>query len=446
MPQVPPILPARKRSLYFTAIAIALLTAVAIALGGCGSSSTPEQDSASDAGVSSSQSPETQSTDLTPTSGGSITDYSDFTLDASHQGMFSEGLAWVWLSPGEDNAGPALIDSDGNIILNYTDGSWEETQVPLSSSNFSHGVCLVATASSETGGDQNYCLIDKNGNTLWSSSENGSAAAEEYFGEGSVGTIAAEFDMNYLGSTSLGTKCNFLGADWFNGYTVISFDVTTYEETGTKYGVLDPDGNWAVEPGESAFKAGKYCAVTTNYEINFQTGSVTKHKQLSDDSMGAEGSPLSKRFDKLEAQGALKAHDGLAIKKLNSGAYAFVNDAGSTAIKLGKYNITDGSASFSDGYCSLFITGKDGKGDFVTVIETDGKEMFSPISYDSSTPWDDVPYSECAFAADGSYYDENGKRLGDVEADACYEFSGGRAWFTVDNEDHCIDSNGNQVF
>lgn len=367
------------------------------------------------------------------------------------QSMFSDGVAWVKASSAwadRYTLCPILINADGNVLIDCSDDVWDEIGVPLSTSNYCNGVCLINTSDS-------YCstadyLIDKSGNVVWSVAEDGQKAAEKYFGSAVVNSIRIWFSMRYNTgnqSSSDGWYSNFYGGDWFNGYTVVEFDISTYEESGTKYGVLDSVGNWVIEPNEDDYMMGSYSIVTPNYEIVFKTGQITKYQTLSTESTYTTKSEFCTYFDNLEAEGYLEAHDGLILDYIDD-RYVFVDGNERIVIDLSSYNDIKNheTAEFSNGFCSLIVSGKDGNGSFVTVIDVDGNELFEPTAFDNLFSSNDTAYSECALAVDGSYFDANGYQLGSVEADRCREFTDGRAWVMIDSELHCLNEKGEVVF
>ena len=271
---------------------------------------------------------------------------------------FSEGVAWVTVSDGEDFQS-MLIDDEGNSLYQR-----ELTKsMPSVMTNFSNDVGFIQDANGSA-------VVDTKGNIMFTDEEIFERCVE-IFGEDSLDS----FELLHSSNEDV---------QLFNGYCKVELDVNTYEGSGYYQGILKPDGSWLLEPEEVESGVELYAdwplAVMVDKEgneraIKLETGEIYD---------AGPGNDMTHRVPLIRwmAESVQENTDGLIY---DNGMNAFVDKDWNKVIDLSEYTFPDDFMPvFTDGYAFLLVKNPDGDL-YYTVIDKDGTRVFEPQKWDGST-------------------------------------------------------------
>lgn len=302
---------------------------------------------------------------------------------------FSEGVAWVTVSDGEDFQS-MLIDDEGNSLYQR-----ELTKsMPSVMTNFSNDVGFIQDANGSA-------VVDTKGNIIFTD-EDIFERCVEIFGEDSLDS----FELLYSSNEDV---------QLFNGYCKVELDVNTYEGSGYYQGILKPDGSWLLEPEEVESGVELYAdwplAVMVDKEgneraIKLETGEIydagpaphaaslthvlsfdfsqRQFNQESFASIDEYGNDMTHRVPLIRwmAESVQENTDGLIY---DNGMNAFVDKDWNKVIDLSEYTFPDDFMPvFTDGYAFLLVKNPDGDL-YYTVIDKDGTRVFEPKKWDGNT-------------------------------------------------------------
>lgn len=363
---------------------------------------------------------------------------------------FRDGVAWVLREGGSRT----LIDLDGTIL-------YEPDEYYREVSPYCEGVSLVWEDRPDTAR-----LIDKTGRVVWSVEEDGHAKAEELYGADAVNGVEVQNPFQYHAQESWRDEL-------WHGYTIVEFDIDSFEYTGVLAGLLGPDGTWAIEPptiedaaahsgdrdedlgthgyGDSG-EYGRY-SVSLNRQglLIYRTGEVLPYTGY--DHGGFNGRSYGGMWrDDIDSAEEWAAHRNCKYV----GAGRFEDKDGNVVMELGDEfplyigGFFDGPVqedSFVDGeYCLVYLE-NEGGGKYFTVIDMQGNRMFDPMRAGKEGllrgglffHMGEDEETDC-------YYTVEGDPLGDVREKDGTPFYEGRAWINVEDNWRCIDESGNIVF
>ncbi|MCM1046724.1 MAG: hypothetical protein NC417_14565 [Candidatus Gastranaerophilales bacterium] len=300
---------------------------------------------------------------------------------------FSEGVAWITVGEetGGGNTHVLLINTSGEVLYCYNDNAQA-----VSYTHFAQGVSLL-----EDGVTDEAFLINTSGDVVWSK-EKGISDIEAIYGAGSVESI--EVDCRRLVQLGL-----FLGDRKFNGYLIVKVHVNTFERTCDVYAVIKPDGTWLFDPLENKRIYLTHDTCCSYYDDNKNTQCTN----LFSGETVPSGSTVSRwleEYKRLHQEGLL----------YNEELQGFTDDGGNVVIDCSGYKINSYyPPKFYNGYCVLAIKNPDGA-DYITVIDTDGNQLFAPIKNPSGAMYGCVsdgyfvmtfnPYSTYDESFDPLYY------------------------------------------
>lgn len=255
---------------------------------------------------------------------------------------FSEGVTWVseeYISPWK------CVDVKGNVLFELE----EDEEV---TTDFKNGIAVVDAKR----------IVDKDGNTI-SSVDDG-----EY-----TSILSDEFD--------------------FEGYVFVEVYSNTIDETTTKVGVIDSEGEWYLKPTEKISKyydyegqgiydalAGdeekdKYYDVYKNEFIGWSD--VVKRRVDRSYSNGLIFLSYDEDYDKNSA--GYKMDFKAEELGFNNHVAGFYNEDKELVIDMSKYAGVEDLSGFQDGYCLVEIRNPQGE-NFITIINEKGDYMFEPKS------------------------------------------------------------------
>lgn len=362
---------------------------------------------------------------------------------------FNDGVAWVL----HENGSRTLIELDGTIL-------YEPDEYYESASRYCEGVSLVWTKGTDTAR-----LIDKTGQVVWSVEEDGLAKAEELYGADAVNGVDIQSPFQYKAGKSWSDEL-------WQGYTIVEFDIDSFEYTGILAGLLGPDGTWVIEPPtieDAAAHAGKrdedlgthgygdsgeYGRYTVSLDrqglLIYRTGEVLPYTGY--DHGGFNGLSFGGMWrDDIDSAEEWEAHQN--CKYMGDGR--FEDKDGNVVLELGDdYPLYSGGLldgpiqedSFVDSkYCLVYLE-NEGGGKYFTVIDMQGNRMFDPMrAGEEGLLRGGAFFHRGEDEETGCYYTVEGDRLGDVRGETGAPFYEGRAWIKVDDNWRCIDEGGNIV-
>ena len=364
-------------------------------------------------------------------------------------GNFNDGVAWITLNGGKR----ALIDLRGTVLF-------ESDEYYHSVSPYCEGVSLVWVKGTDTAR-----LLDKKGEVIWSVENDGLAKAEELYGADAVNSVDVQMPLQYYARESWSDEV-------WHGYTVVEFDVDSFEYTGVLAGLLGPDGTWKIEPPtleEASVHAdnrhedlgthgygdsGSYerYSVSLNHRgiLIYRTGEVLPYTGY--DQNGFEGISYGGRWrDEIDFAEEMIAHQN----RRYVGAGRFEDAAGNTILELGD-NFPLYSGGFFDGpiqedsfvdseYCIVYLENSGG-GKYFTVIDGQGNCMFDPMrsGYEGLLRGG-VFFHRAEGEETGRYYTIEGNPLGEMRGETGTPFYEGRAWIRAEGYWRCIDEKGDVV-
>lgn len=253
---------------------------------------------------------------------------------------FHDDVAWVNVE-FIDGSRWCCCDKNGEILF-MLDGFEQPTTC------FANGVAIVNHSK----------IINKTGEIIWSIEENGMKIANELWGSGNVTKVEILFD-------------NEEDADEeYFGYTFVKFYIDSYELTAEMTGILDPEGNWYLEPVDYfVFNSYEECGIY-NYSGTKLYNILTN--EFAEDHFTGD---YDKWYDTYHAE----RHNGLIFDGWSSDHNFFYNLDGKEVINLSRYTLISyaDDPEFNEGYALLEIENEQGS-HYYTIIDTNGKEMFPP--------------------------------------------------------------------
>ena len=300
---------------------------------------------------------------------------------------FSEGVAWVTVSDGQDFQ-TMLIDEEGEALYQRA----LTGAIPSVMTNFSNGVGFIRDGDGSA-------VVNTEGEVVFTE-EDIFEKCKKMFGEDSLDAFELLQSSDDDGQL-------------FNGYCKVDMDVNTYEGSGNYQGILKPDGSWLLEPEEVGVELYPEwpLAVTVDMEgneraIKLETGEIydagpaphaaglshvlsftfaqTDFNQEAFASVDDYGNDMTHRVPLIRwmAEAVQENTDGLIY---DNGLNAFVDPDWNVAIDLSEYTFPeDFTPVFEDGYA--FLLAKNPDGDlYYTVIDKDGNRVFEPKKWDGNT-------------------------------------------------------------
>lgn len=301
---------------------------------------------------------------------------------------FSEGVAWITVGEetGGGNTHVLLINTSGEVLYCYNDNAQA-----VSYTHFAQGVSLL-----KDGVTGDAFLINTSGDIIWNK-EKGISDIEAIYGVGSVESIDVDCRRFVQLGLFLSDKTKF------NGYLTEVVHVNTFEKTCDVYAVIKPDGTWLFDPFENKqiYLTRDTCCSYYDENKNTQCTNLFSGETTSD---GSTISRWQEEYERLYQDGLL----------YNEELQGFTDDGGNVVIDCSGYKLDSYyPPKFHNGYCVLAIKNPDGA-DYITVIDTDGNQLFAPIKNPSGAMYGCVsdgyfvmtsnPYSTYDESFDPLYY------------------------------------------
>lgn len=364
-------------------------------------------------------------------------------------GNYNEGVAWVTLDGGK----LVLIDLDGKLLF-------EPDEYYGSATPYCEGVSLVWDSVADAAR-----LLDKRGEVVWSTERDGLAKAEELYGPDAVNGVNVQMPLEYYAGESWSDEV-------WRGYTIVEFDIDSFEYTGVLAGLLGPDGTWVIEPPTleeaSAHADDRHADLGTHgygdngsyerYSVSldrqglliYRTGEVLPYTGY--DKNGFKGLSYGGMWrDEIDFTEEMIAHQN----RRYVGAGRFEDADGNVVLELGDDfplytgGFLDGPVqedSFVDSeYCLIYLENSGG-GKYFTVIDGQGRQMFDPMRAGKEGLLRGGAFFHRAEGEEtGCYYTVEGNPLGEVRGETGTPFYEGRAWLKVDDNWRCIDEKGDVV-
>lgn len=364
-------------------------------------------------------------------------------------GNFNDGVAWVKLDDGKW----ALIDLNGEVLF-MADEYYHSV------SPYREGVSLVWANGTDTAR-----LLDKTGEVIWSVEEDGFAKAEELYGADAVNGVDIQMPLQYYARESWSDEV-------WRGYTIVKFDIDSFEYTGVLAGLLGPDGTWKIEPptleeasahaddydedlgthgyGDSGSYERYSVSVKRQGLLVYRTGEVLPYTGY--DQNGFEGLSYGGRWrDEIDFAEEMLAHQN----RRYAGVGRFEDAAGNVLLELGDdfplyvegfFGSPVQEDSFVDSeYCIVYLENSGG-GKYFTVIDGQGNRMFDPMrAGDEGLLRGGAFFHRAEGEETGCYYTVEGNPLGEMRGETGTPFYEGRAWIKTEGYWRCIDEKGDVV-
>lgn len=268
---------------------------------------------------------------------------------------FSEGVAWITVAeqPGiaTNNHYIMLINTSGEVLY-FTKPETKDYEY----TNFHNGVSLLSI-------DEDTFLVNTEGEAIWSMQDDGIKYFEEIYGSECVESIYLSYGDTYS------------SREEFNGYFEIRAKINTFEQTGYVETIMKPDGTPLFKPTQ-IIRSNLDDGACTIYDgnkymvVNIFTGEITEFPR-NDNALGEKYILWGE-----ENQKALQD-----APWYNSDLRGFTYDGKNIAIDCSQYRFLQSTpSSFFNRYCVLAISNPDGA-PYLTVIDENGNQMFSPIKY-----------------------------------------------------------------
>lgn len=372
---------------------------------------------------------------------GTIKDMSiDFASD------FSNGVAWVTASTNEEGTSHEqfLIDKKGNILFSssvLTDQNGNQfdfygnTGVNLT--NYYNDAALAyisypdAKYNVTTADDCANTIINKNGEIIWSIEKEGWEEAKKFFPDVEITSVHGATNFTNGNTADLRTIP-------YRGYMAVEIEVDSFEYTGSYIGLLDAQGNWVVEPttpcdsiAYSAFHNTEDYGFTSAWLFRYDTGELI--------TIESDADPFDVEDD-IATEIYFSKHNNLMWDIGNPDG--FFDPSNKLVIDTEAMSAVGDDAVFEDGYAIIELENEQDSR-YLTVIDTTGKQMFSPIK---NTGHGNLSEGKFYWDEGQCYLDVNGEQIGDITGARGHDFSEGLAWLYINNEEwHCIDGEGNIV-
>ena len=319
----------------------------------------------------------------------------------SRADAFHDGMAWVELSGGDKRMIYA-INTEGEVIYTIDSADIESKWGGWVSYNchtyFNQGVAIVST-------DTKQQLINTEGEVVWDAAKEGMDYAVERWGEQGILSIVIsnESENGTISQDSALGLAFYSMNKSFSGYTLVQFDVDTFDYTGQAYGLLAPDGSWKVEP----FETGKYNGVRyspewcylqyRNDSDDYNTNQTFMNIDTGETVMG-KSYPLPDQVKVWQRAYNCKNNDGLDF---DIDKKAFVDASGNVVIDCSEYTFTaekygrfDASyyhyiPAFHEGYAVLAVYNDD-EAPYFFAIDKEGNRQFEPKRFADNFSYDDA--------------------------------------------------------
>ena len=317
-----------------------------------------------------------------------------FNADAFHDGM-----AWVELSGG-DKGMIYAINTEGEVKFTIDPDDLESKSRAYAynyHTYFNQGVAIVST-------DTKQQLINTEGEVIWDADKEGKDYAVDRWGEQGILSIVIsnESENGTISQDSALGLAFYSMNKSFSGYTLVQFDVDTFDYTGQAYGLLAPDGSWKVEP----FETGKYNGVRyspewcylqyRNDSDDYNTNQTFMNIDTGETVMG-KSYPLPDQVKVWQRAYNCKNNDGLDF---DIDKKAFVDASGNVVIDCSEYTFTaekygrfDASyyhyiPAFHDGYAVLAVYNDD-EAPYFFAIDKEGNRQFEPKRFADNFTFDE---------------------------------------------------------
>lgn len=390
-----------------------LMIAFALLLAGCSASTTSSESSISADSVVQSEKEQAEGEEEISTDNL----ISNYTVTEANE--YSDGLCVVVTK----ELGPCLVNTEGKVV----------SELPTEEvSNYYDGFAAAALGSE--GCD---AILDSNGDVVWTLDSNIEAISAGYFDGYEVTNAVVSYGVE----------------NPFYGCLPIQFTVDSFDFTGFAYGIMGVDGRWLMEPRfqeDGAPRCEESYFIGEDYIYNFLTREVVEMGDAS----------TSESIESVYRQNYTALHDGMMFEDSMTGDNEhFVNVSGETVLDLSGYSIYS-FPEFVDGYALLGLY-NDERSPYITVIDTAGNFLFSPIRnpYYTGTvvPWGEFAEGKFFLKTDaetdqkvdnGMFIGLDGKAIGTVRGDNATCFNGGLAWIDagVDDSYICINDSGEPMF
>lgn len=348
---------------------------------------------------------------------------------------FSDGVAWIRYYDGTQ----ALVDETGAVLFDDDGADFDYTK-------FVQGCSLVRGDTKQEGYGP-FGLVNKQGEIIWTVDDDARALAEDLYGAENIERVYCP------------------GQPWeaWDGYLLVSVEVDRYEFTGTVFGIVGPDGNWAVEfpsVDDAANGSGLY-----GYEAGllydlYNPGVMVLHKTglfitrtgeylpCTDSDLHPGGRYYMYGEDRLEEDDVVHNEAAIAHGGLRLSMGVFYDENGEAALDLTDMNNLSSNPDygFEDGEHCLVSFANDGGGAYQTIIDKEGNFLFDPIKADPDAVFATVgffyqPDKESA----GWYVGLDGEQIGVIEGTEGTPFCDNRAWIKVDGIWRLINETGDVV-
>jgi len=234
----------------------------------------------------------------------------------------------------------------------------------------------------------------------------------------------------------------------YDGFVIVSKFIDTFEVTEEQYGILNNDGNWALEL-TNEYSEPNYCGsgifLLTQYNdgernqiyFNANTGNTFIHD--SDDELEfSQGYAISTIYGYPEGITKLIDSEGKEMFSLNKSCYfgsfsedliylshgenqGFYDVSGNMVVDLSEYNIIN-TPCFTDGYAFLRLNNEQGSY-FFTTIDKQGNLQFEPKNTEANS---DISISDGLIKVNYSeFIDMQGNTVVNFNSGKNYDFKNG---------------------
>lgn len=283
---------------------------------------------------------------------------------------YHDGVAWAEVRCGMDDNW-SLLDKDGNIIYQLDKGSYPVT-------HYTNGICIVDFQR----------VVDKSGNTIWSIEKDGNTYADSVWGSENVENITIY--NNWNSDVRPNEVAGLVENDFF-GYIQVEFSVNTFDYSGSYTGFLDKDGIWYLDP--VSMQASILDGENGVYRIAKSDGTEGRYNLLTNETIWLDRDNKDAYYlqaGKWNCEYYSSLHNGLIFvsagalgdtiydgMELSDYQKSFRDSSGNMIIDLSKYDLFYPYPVFRDGYAILRIY-NDQQRKYYTIIDTSGNEVFTP--------------------------------------------------------------------
>lgn len=352
---------------------------------------------------------------------------------------FSDGVATI-----NANGKWYLIDKKGNILFDFstlTDKKGNKYDFHVNAgnnlTNYCNNTALAyvlypdAKYSVTTAEDYANTIINKKGEIIWSVEKEGWEEAEKFFPNAEVTAVhgATPFTSGNTANRKIIP---------YSGYMAVEFEIDSFEYTGSYIGLLDSTGKWVIEPTTPCEGLYTTFVHTENYGLTGRW--LYRYDTMEKISINPSTDPRDVESE-IANEIYLSEHDNLIWHIGNPNGFYDASD--NIVINTEAMGAVGTDAVFEDGYAIIDLENEQ-ESKYLTVIDTTGKQMFSPIK---NSGHGNLSEGKFYWKEGQCYLDINGEPIGDITGTNGHDFSEGLAWIRINDEEwHCIDGEGNILF